>query len=74
MDGCKDDKRCGSLLEKGTRRDKLEGKGEKVKDKKCTKLDTTWGFGLEDREGWRATRLANGGLSAITANDEPDEN
>ena len=45
MDGCEDDKRCGSLLEKGTSRDKLEWEGEKVKDEKCTKLDTTWGLG-----------------------------
>jgi hypothetical protein len=32
------------------------------------------GLGLEDRKGWRETGLANGGLSAVTANDEPDEN
>jgi len=45
MDGCKDDKERGSLLEKRTRRDKLEGEGEKINDEKCTKLDTTWGLG-----------------------------
>jgi hypothetical protein len=32
------------------------------------------GVGLEDRKGWRETGLANGGLSAVTANDEPYEN
>jgi hypothetical protein len=32
------------------------------------------GVGLEDRKGWMATVLANGGLSAVTANDKPDEN
>jgi len=32
------------------------------------------GVGLEDRKGWRETGLANGGFSAVTANDEPDEN
>jgi len=40
MDGCKDDKRSGSLLEKRTRCDKLEDEGEEVDDEKCTKLDT----------------------------------
>ncbi len=55
MDGCKDDKRRGSLFEKRTRRDKLEGEGEKVNDEKCTKLDTTWGVGLEGQKGWRTT-------------------
>jgi hypothetical protein len=55
MDGCKDNKRRGSLLEKRTRRDKLEGEGEEVNDEKCTKLDTTWEVGLDGRKGWRAT-------------------
>lgn len=30
--------------------------------------------GLEDRMGWRGIGLADGSLSAVTANDEPDEN
>jgi hypothetical protein len=41
VDGCKDDKGRGSLLKKRTRRNKLEGEGEKVKHEKSTKLDTT---------------------------------
>ncbi|SRR6266478_3506902 len=74
MNGCKDDKRSCSLFEKGTRGDKLEGESKKVDDEKCTKLDTTWGVGSEDRKGWKAARHANGSLSAVTTYDEPDEN
>jgi hypothetical protein len=32
------------------------------------------GVGLEDRKGWKEIGLADGGLSVVTANDEPDEN
>jgi hypothetical protein len=32
------------------------------------------GVGLKDRKGSMVTGLANGGLSAVTANDKPDEN
>jgi hypothetical protein len=39
MNGCKDDKRSGSLLEKRACRDKLEGESEKIEDEKSTKLD-----------------------------------
>lgn len=32
------------------------------------------GVRLKGRNGWRETKLANGGLSAVTANDKPYEN
>jgi hypothetical protein len=50
MNGCKDDKRGGSLLEKRACRDKLEGESEKVEDEKCTKLDPTWSWVRRSKE------------------------